>query len=59
MAVEIRFTPQDDITAYELSEFVITPDGVGGGGGGSATANGPDSYVHEVCPYCDRPQEEE
>ena len=41
MASEIRFIPKNDITAYELSEFVITPDGVGGGGGGSATANGP------------------
>ena len=59
MTAEIRFTPKDDITAYELSEFVITPDGVGGGGGGSATANGPDSYVHEVCPYCGRPLEED
>ena len=60
---------------WSPTEFTITPDGAGaggggfhdylfsgsagGGGGGSATANGPDSCVHEMCPYCGRPREEE
>jgi hypothetical protein len=52
---------------WSPTEFTITSDGPGGGGGGPGAKTsggsgggklGPDSYTHEMCPYCGRPREE-